>query len=42
MEITLNCYELLQKLGILKEIEDVDLPSDLSTNPKYFDDFGIL
>lgn len=42
MKITVNCYDLLQKLGILKEIEDINLPSDLSTNPKYFDDFGTL
>ena len=42
MKITVNCYDLLQKLGILKEIENVDLPPDLSTNPKYFDDFGTL
>jgi hypothetical protein len=37
-----NCYDLLQELGIFQEIEGVDLPSDLSTNPKYFDNFGTL
>jgi hypothetical protein len=37
-----NCYDLLQELGIFQETEDVDLPSDLSTNPQYFDNFGTL
>lgn len=42
MKTTVNCYDLLQELEILKEIEDINLPSDLSTNPQYFDDFGTL
>jgi len=37
-----NCYEMLAKLGILEDIQDIDLPPDLSVNPKYLDDFGKL
>jgi hypothetical protein len=28
-----NCYEMLEKLGILEDIAEIDLPPDLSTNP---------
>ncbi|MEB3191037.1 MAG: hypothetical protein VKL42_11905 [Snowella sp.] len=35
-----NCYDLLEELGILETIKEVDLPPDLSTNPKYLKNFG--
>ena len=33
-----NCYDLARSLGIIGIVKD--LPSDLSTNPDYFEEFG--